>query len=53
LGIVNVPRSKHSGGVNVGMADGSVRFIKNSVDPFIFQALSSTTGNEPVGADSY
>ena len=32
LGLVNVPRSMHPGGVDVGMADGSVRLIKNSVN---------------------
>jgi prepilin-type processing-associated H-X9-DG protein len=53
LGLVNVPRSRHAGGVNVGMADGSVRFINNSVNAFVFQALSSTMGNEAVSADFY
>ena len=53
LGLVNVPRSMHAGGVEVGMADGSVRLIKNSVNIFVFQALSSTTGNEILGGDSY
>ena len=37
LGMINNPRSKHPGGVNTGMADGSVRFIKNSVNPYIFR----------------
>ena len=38
LGMVNIPRSKHPGGVNTGMCDGSVRFIKNSINIHIFQA---------------
>ena len=53
LGLVNVPRSMHSGGVDVGMADGSVRLIKNSVNVAVFQALSSAGGNENVINDSY
>ncbi|MFM1801493.1 MAG: hypothetical protein RJA81_845 [Planctomycetota bacterium] len=47
------PRSKHPGGVNVGMADGSVRFIKDTVNPSTFNALSSTKGGEIVSADAY
>ena len=43
LGMINNPRSKHPGGVNVGMADGSVRFIKNSVNPYIFRASPQPT----------
>jgi prepilin-type N-terminal cleavage/methylation domain-containing protein/prepilin-type processing-associated H-X9-DG protein len=53
LGLVNNPRSKHPAGVNAGMADGSVRFIKNSVDVFVFHALSSIRGSETTSADSY
>jgi prepilin-type N-terminal cleavage/methylation domain-containing protein/prepilin-type processing-associated H-X9-DG protein len=53
LGMVNDPRSKHPGGVNVGMGDGSVRFVKNSVNVFIFQALASTKGSEIVSSDAY
>ena len=53
LGLLNNPRSKHNGGVTIGMADGSVRFIQNSVDVFVFQALSSTSGNEVTSGDSY
>jgi prepilin-type N-terminal cleavage/methylation domain-containing protein/prepilin-type processing-associated H-X9-DG protein len=53
LGMTNIPRSKHPGGVNAGMCDGSVRFIKNSVNIYIFQALASAKGGEVVSSDSY
>jgi type II secretory pathway pseudopilin PulG len=53
LGLVNVPRSMHPGGVDVGMADGAVRLIKNSVNLATFQALSSAAGSEIVSTDSY
>jgi prepilin-type processing-associated H-X9-DG protein len=39
------PRSTHPGGVNVVLGDGSVRFIRNSVDIRTFQLL----GNEQDG----
>jgi prepilin-type N-terminal cleavage/methylation domain-containing protein/prepilin-type processing-associated H-X9-DG protein len=35
------PRSKHTGGVNAAMGDGSVRFITDSVDPLTFQRLGN------------
>jgi prepilin-type processing-associated H-X9-DG protein len=53
LGMTNIPRSKHPGGVNVGLCDGSVRFVKNSVNIYIFQALASTKGSEVISSDSY
>jgi prepilin-type processing-associated H-X9-DG protein len=53
LGMATAPRSKHSSGVYVGMADGSVRFVRNSISLFLFQALSSTRGGEIVTYDSY
>jgi prepilin-type processing-associated H-X9-DG protein len=34
-------RSMHIGGVNAGMADGSVRFISNSVDQWNWCILQS------------
>ncbi len=46
-------RSKHSGGVNVGFADGSVKFIKNTVNITSWAALGTRAGNEVVSADSY
>lgn len=46
-------RSFHSGGVNVGFADGSVKFIKNSINPITWRALGTRAGGEVVSADSY
>ena len=38
--------------VNAAMADGSVRFIKDTVDPVIFRALVTRAGGvEEVGVD--
>jgi prepilin-type N-terminal cleavage/methylation domain-containing protein/prepilin-type processing-associated H-X9-DG protein len=53
LGLFNDARSKHPGGVNVGMCDGSVRFIKNSVNIYTFQSLGSAKGSEVISSDSY
>ncbi|WP_435009190.1 DUF1559 domain-containing protein [Tundrisphaera lichenicola] len=46
-------RSRHPGGVNVAMCDGSVRFIKNTVNIFVWRGLSSSNGGEVISADSY
>ena len=46
-------RSRHSGGVNVAMGDGSVRFVKNSIDVRTWRAMSTTRGGEIVSADQY
>jgi prepilin-type processing-associated H-X9-DG protein len=46
-------RSFHPGGVSVGMCDGSVRFIKNSVNQLSYMALSTTQGGEVLSSDSY
>jgi prepilin-type N-terminal cleavage/methylation domain-containing protein/prepilin-type processing-associated H-X9-DG protein len=46
-------RSYHPGGISVGMCDGSVRFIKNSISLLSYQALSTSQGNEVLSADSY
>jgi prepilin-type N-terminal cleavage/methylation domain-containing protein/prepilin-type processing-associated H-X9-DG protein len=46
-------QSKHSGGVNVLMGDGSVKFIKDSVNMRTWMALGTKAGGEVVGSDSY
>jgi prepilin-type N-terminal cleavage/methylation domain-containing protein/prepilin-type processing-associated H-X9-DG protein len=47
------PTSFHPGGVNVTMADGSVRFIKDSVNLSTWWALGTRDQGEVVSADSY
>jgi len=46
-------RSFHSGGGNFAMADGSVKFIKNSVNLNTYRALGTRAGGEVISADSY
>ena len=43
------PRSMHTGGANVALADGSVRFITDGMDVSICRAIHSTNGGEVVG----
>jgi hypothetical protein len=45
--------SFHPGGVNVGLLDGTVRFIKDSIAPNAWWAISTYNGKEVVSADSY
>ncbi|AMV40317.1 DUF1559 domain-containing protein [Planctomyces sp. SH-PL62] len=45
-------RSKHPGGVNVLLGDGSVRFVKDSIAIPTWRALSSKAGGEIISSDS-
>jgi prepilin-type N-terminal cleavage/methylation domain-containing protein/prepilin-type processing-associated H-X9-DG protein len=47
------PSSNHSGGVNMGFLDGSVRFIKNSINLGAYWAIATKAGGEVISADSY
>jgi prepilin-type processing-associated H-X9-DG protein len=60
---VNVPNHKgakaddfwslHPGGCNFALCDGSVRFIKESVNPTVFSSLATRAGGEVIGADQF
>ena len=44
-------RSRHLNGANFGLADGSVRFVTNSISAFTYQAAATYAGGEVLGAD--
>jgi prepilin-type N-terminal cleavage/methylation domain-containing protein/prepilin-type processing-associated H-X9-DG protein len=46
-------RSHHPGGVNALFADGSVHWIKNSVNYQTWRALGTVGGGEVISSDSY
>ena len=46
-------QSNHPGGVNVLMADGSARFIKNSISPLTWMQLGTRANGEVISANAY
>jgi prepilin-type N-terminal cleavage/methylation domain-containing protein/prepilin-type processing-associated H-X9-DG protein len=46
-------RSFHPGGANFAFADGSVKFIKQTIADMPYQALGTRAGGEVVSSDSY
>ncbi len=52
-GCYGASRSRHPGGVNSLLADGSVRFVKNTINIQTWVALGSMSGGEVISSDSY
>jgi prepilin-type N-terminal cleavage/methylation domain-containing protein/prepilin-type processing-associated H-X9-DG protein len=46
-------RSLHPGGANFAMGDGSVKFIKNSINIVTYRGLGTRAGGEVISADAY
>jgi len=46
-------KSKHPGGANMCFGDGSVRFLKNSINLQTYCAIGSRAGGEVVSSDAY
>ena len=46
-------QSYHPGGVNVTLLDGSVKFVKDSINPAIWRAIATREGGEVVSADQW
>lgn len=49
--LVTPSSSFHSGGVNVCFADGSIRFVNDSVDPVVWSAVGTRASGEAVELD--
>jgi prepilin-type N-terminal cleavage/methylation domain-containing protein/prepilin-type processing-associated H-X9-DG protein len=47
------PSSNHSGGVNIAFTDGSVKFVKDSIDTATWWGLGTRAGREVVSADAF
>lgn len=45
--------SRHSGGVNTAFADGSVKFIKDSINGSIWFGINTISGGEIISSDSF
>jgi len=46
-------RSRHPGGLNVLFGDGSVRFLKNSINMATWIGLNTMGSGEVISSDSY
>ncbi len=46
-------KSRHPGGINALFGDGSVRFVKQSIDPQVWVAVNSIKGGEVISADQF
>jgi prepilin-type N-terminal cleavage/methylation domain-containing protein/prepilin-type processing-associated H-X9-DG protein len=44
--------SSHPGGTNLLLMDGSVRFVKDAMNPGLWNALGTRAGGEVIGADA-
>jgi prepilin-type N-terminal cleavage/methylation domain-containing protein/prepilin-type processing-associated H-X9-DG protein len=47
------PSSRHAGGVNVLLGDGSVRFVKDTTNLVTWRALGTRAGGEIISSDTY
>jgi prepilin-type processing-associated H-X9-DG protein len=45
--------SFHPGGLNMGMCDGSVKWIKNSINLYTWSALATIAGGEVIDGSKY
>jgi prepilin-type N-terminal cleavage/methylation domain-containing protein/prepilin-type processing-associated H-X9-DG protein len=48
-----LPSTPHPGGIQVALADGSVRFVSAGVTTYTWWYLSTPAGGEPITSDSY
>ncbi len=46
-------RSRHPGGINIMFGDGGVRFVKNTINSYVWIAINTISNNEVISADSF
>jgi prepilin-type processing-associated H-X9-DG protein len=46
-------RSDHPGGANFLLADGSVTFVRNSMDPIVYTAMGTRAMGEVIPGNAY
>ena len=51
--VMTTANSRHPGGVNVTMADGSVRFVKDTVNLAAWRGLGTRNGGEIISGDAF
>jgi len=52
-GTTYAARSRHPGGVDTLFCDGSVKFIKNTINLITYRGLSTSQGGEVISSDSF
>ena len=45
--------SNHPGGANFAFADGSVKFVKDTINMQVYESLGTRNGGEVISSDSY
>ena len=53
VGAAITATSNHPGGVNVGFCDGSVKFVKDSIDLATWQGVGTRNGKEIISGDAF
>ncbi len=51
--VIVTASSRHPGGVNLMLVDGSVRFVKDTINSQVWQSLGTIAGGEVVSVDQY
>ena len=52
-GIGMTANSKHSGGVNLLLGDGAVRFVSQTIELDVWRAVGTISGGEPVSREAF
>jgi prepilin-type processing-associated H-X9-DG protein len=48
---MRIAQSPHSGGMNVGIGDGSVKFLNANIDANVWWSMCTTNGGEVIPGD--